>query len=279
MWRAERGLSRRQALALGLLQGPAELLPISSSGHMTLIPWLAGWPYAELDGARRKSFELALHAGAVGALVIAMRGELRHDIATLDRRRAGTLALSLLPPATTGHWLRGPIERRLGEPRPIAAGLLAGALAMALAEARCPPGSRSLADLGTRDGLVLGLAQTLALMPGVSRNGATLTAARALGFGRRQAQQLSWRAGLPVMLGAGALEGLRVARGDVDEDAPATLAVGAAAAFLSTLLSARLLGGASGREGRRPGRLGLYPYALYRCVLATLVLRRLRRAQ
>src|SRR5271156_2432034 len=95
----EEALPLRHALALGLLQGPAELLPVSSSAHTTLIPWLAGWPYARLDGERRKSFEVALHAGAGAALAIHMRRELLRDAARLDRRRAGVAALALAPPA------------------------------------------------------------------------------------------------------------------------------------------------------------------------------------
>src|ERR1035441_10867270 len=73
---ADSALPLRHAVALGLLQGPAELLPVSSSAHTTLVPWLAGWPYAALDGESRKSFEVALHAGASLALAIEMRAEL-----------------------------------------------------------------------------------------------------------------------------------------------------------------------------------------------------------
>src|SRR5271167_496163 len=141
MSRAEDALPLRHAVALGLLQGPAELLPVSSSAHTTLIPWLAGWPYAQLDGERRKSFEVALHAGAGLALALHMRRELLRDAARLDRRRAGVAALALAPPALAGYALGRPIERHLGGPRSIAAGLLAGAVAMALADARGGPGA------------------------------------------------------------------------------------------------------------------------------------------
>ena len=75
-------------LALGLLQGPTELLPVSSSAHTALLPWLAGWPYAALDGERRKAFEVALHAGAGLALALDMRGELARAAGELDARRA-----------------------------------------------------------------------------------------------------------------------------------------------------------------------------------------------
>lgn len=276
------------ALALGLLQGPTELLPVSSSAHTTLIPWLRRWPYATLDGERRKSFEVALHAGAALALALHMRGELLREATRVDRRRAAVVALALAPPALAGYALGPAIERRLGGPRSIAAGLAAGGVAMALADARmgrlpAPAGPRAAGaeeGAGTRakddatagDGLALGLAQAAALIPGVSRNGATLTAARARGFARGDAQALSWHAGLPVMLGAGALKAWRMRRAGVPREQRAELAVGGASALLSTLASARLLD-----RRLRAGR-PLWPFALYRCLLAALVIARLRDA-
>src|SRR5271166_1895862 len=86
MWRDSSPPALRHAVVLGLLQGPTELLPISSSAHTTVIPWLAGWSYADLDGELRKSFEVALHAGAGLALAIHMRRELLRDATQLDRR-------------------------------------------------------------------------------------------------------------------------------------------------------------------------------------------------
>ena len=82
-------LPLRHAVALGLLQGPAELLPVSSSAHTELLPWLARWPYTRLDGEARKSFEVALHAGAALALAIHMRRELLRELAGLDRASGG----------------------------------------------------------------------------------------------------------------------------------------------------------------------------------------------
>jgi undecaprenyl-diphosphatase len=271
---AEGALAPRHALALGLVHGPAELLPISSSAHTILIPWLAGWPYARLDGELRKSFEVALHTGAGAALALHLRRELLRDAAHVDRRRAGVIALALAPAALAGLLLGGAIERRLGGPRSIAAGLVAGAVAMALADAGAgadeATGGRGQDDASTRDGLALGLAQAAALIPGVSRNGATLTAARARGFGRGAAQALSWHAGLPVIFGASLLKGARMRRDGVPHEQRAALALGCASAFASTLASARLLDRRL-REGQ-----SLMPYALYRCALAALVVWRLR---
>jgi undecaprenyl-diphosphatase len=273
MPRAEDALALRHALVLGIVQGPAELLPISSSAHTALLPWLAGWPYVELDAELRKSFEVALHAGAGLALALAMRGELRRQAASSSCEQARVLALSLGPPALAGYALAAPIERRLGGPRSIAAGLIAGAIAMALADARGSAPGRRWQDARASDGLALGLAQAAALIPGVSRSGATLTAARARGFARADAHALSWHAALPVILGASALQGRRLGREGAPRAIRVAMAAGAAGAFLSTLASARILL----REGRQ--ERALLPYSLYRCLLGALVLRRLRRAQ
>ena len=264
--RSRARLPLRHAIALGLAQGPTELLPVSSSAHTALIPLLLDWPYGDLDGEQRKSFEVALHAGAGIALAIDMRTELLAAMRDLDGRRVLTIALSLLPAALAGLALGPLIERRLGGPRSIAAGLAAGSVAMAVADARARSDERSEDDARPRDGLVLGVAQTVALAPGVSRYGATLTAARARGFSRSGAQTLSWHSALPVMLGASALQGARLAHRGVPAGSAAPLAAGAGSAFLSTLLSARIL--------RRPAH-ALLPYSLYRLLLAALVLARL----
>jgi undecaprenyl-diphosphatase len=294
-----------QAVALGLLQGPTELLPVSSSGHTALIPWLAGWSYVELEPELRKSLEVALHAGAGAALAIDMRRELLGAARKLDKRRIAVIALSLVPAAVAGYALERPIERRLGGPRSIAAGLIAGAVAMALADLRpgraadsirqadsirradstrragrrrrrgsvhegsLARGTRHEDEAGPRDGLALGLAQAAALIPGVSRNGATLTAARGRGFAREDAVALSWHAALPVILGASALKAWRLRRRGVPDGAWAALAAGAGSAFVSTSASARLL-----RRPRVSAR-ALLPCAVYRCLLACFALRRL----
>jgi undecaprenyl-diphosphatase len=261
------------------LQGPTELLPVSSSAHTTLVPWLAGWSYPELDPELRKSFEVALHAGAAAALALDMRAELIGSARGLGPRRIAVVALSLAPPALAGYTLERTIERRLGGPRSIVAGLLAGAVAMAVADTRAGNGERAERDAGPRDGLALGLAQAAALIPGISRNGATLTAARARGFAREDAQTLSWHAGLPVIFGASLLKIWRLRRawrlrqGGAADAAAAALAVGAGTAFLSTALSARLL-----RRPRVSAR-SLLPYAVYRCTIAAIALLRLRRKQ
>jgi len=259
-------LSLRHALVLGVLHGPAELLPISSSAHTTLVPWLAGWPYADLDPELRKAFEVALHAGTAAALVIGLRDEVGEALRGFDARRAVLIAGSFLPPAIAGLALGRPIERHLGTPPTIAAGLLAGAAAMALADARGDQ-RRDRDQAGLVDALALGLAQACALVPGVSRNGATLTAARARGFRRAEASVLSRHVALPVIVGASALKGTRLAARRLPAGMRGAFAVGAGAAFVSTLASVRLVRAV---ERGRP----LWPYALYRAALAAVVLAR-----
>ncbi len=261
-------LPLRHAVALGLLHGPAELLPVSSSGHVTLVPWLAGWPYPALDGELRKAFEVVLHAGTAAALLVALREEVGEAARGLDRRRVVLVAGSFVPPAIAGLAFERPIERRLGTPRSIAAGLLLGSAAMAVADALGPAG-RSREDAGAADALLLGLAQACALVPGASRNGMTLAAARARGFGREDANALSRHVALPVIVGATVLKGVRLARRGVPAGMAGRLAAGAAASFGSTLASTWLI-----RQVERDR--SLLPYAAYRAGLAAWVLTRRR---
>lgn len=259
-------LSLRQALALGALHGPAELLPISSSGHVTAIPWLLGWRYDDLDQELRKSFEVALHAGTAAALLIALRGEVDEAMRGLDGRRLALVVLSFAPPAIVGYALERPIERHLGTPPTVAAGLVAGAIAMALADRA--PQTRRHDEANAADGLWLGLAQACALVPGVSRNGATLAAARLRRFTRADANRLSRHAALPVIAGATVLKGLRLSRRGLEPGTGVAFAAGAAASFVSTLASTWVI-----REVERDR--SLLPYAVYRMALAAAMLRRL----
>jgi undecaprenyl-diphosphatase len=262
-------LPLRHTIALGLLQGPTELLPISSSAHTALLQRLAG-RQEELDPEFAKTLDVALHAGAALALALVLRGELWEELRRLDRRRLEVLLLSLAPPAAVGYALERPIERRLGGPRTIALGLLAGGIAMALADLRATRAgngridARTVDHAGARDGLALGLAQAFALIPGVSRNGATLTAARARGFTREDSQVLSWSVALPVLLGATALKGRRLAQRGLPPGLAAPLAAGTGTAFLSTLACSPLI--APSRRGR-----SLLPFSLYRALLAAIV--------
>jgi undecaprenyl-diphosphatase len=265
---ADGRIESRRALALGIVQGPAELLPVSSSAHIILVPWLAGWDWEELDPEVRKSFEVALHAGAAAALLIGQRQTIAEELRHFDGRRAMLLGLSFLPAALVGYTLERPIERRLGGPRATALGLLAGAAAMLVADTR--PQLRGRGEATAADGLALGIAQAAALAPGVSRNGITLAAARWRCFSRDQANLLSRTIALPIIVGAAALKGMRLGRRGSSPELRRAMAVGVTASFASTLASQRLI-----RLVERDR--ALWPYAAYRAGLAAAVLAKLRR--
>jgi undecaprenyl-diphosphatase len=247
---------------LGALHGPAELLPISSSGHTTAIPWLLGSDYAELDAELRKLLEVALHAGAALGLLIQTSPGLRPQLRRLERRHLLIIAAASTPAGAAGLLLERRIEARLGTPATIAAGLLAGSLAMALADRA--PEEREAGEAGFTDALWLGLAQATALIPGVSRAGATLTAARGRHFGRPAAGRLSAEMAWPVIGGATLLKAWRLRYGLREHLAP--LLAGGGASLLSTLLVAR----------HRRSAGALLPYAVYRATLAAVILLRLR---
>jgi undecaprenyl-diphosphatase len=257
----------RRALALGFVQGPTELLPVSSSAHIVLVPWLAGWDWDSIDPEVRKSFEVALHAGAAAALLVGQRELIAEELHAFDLRGAAVLLLSFLPAAFVGYRFERPIERRLGGPRATAFGLLAGAAAMVAADRR--PQQRGRGEARAADGLALGVAQAAALAPGVSRNGITLAAARWRRFSRDQANLLSRTVALPIIVGATLLKGARLARRGVPIELRRSLAIGVGASFASTLASQRLI-----KLVERDR--ALWPYAAYRAGLATVVLAKLR---
>ncbi|HYH59197.1 MAG TPA: undecaprenyl-diphosphate phosphatase [Thermoleophilaceae bacterium] len=228
-------------MLLGLVQGPAELMPVSSSGHLMLL------------GSRDKAFDVFLHAGSAAAMVVSF---------PLPRPSV-RMAATALPAALAGLALERPIERRLG-PRTVAFGQIAGGIALVLGDRA--PERRGGNQAGLRDALLVGLAQALALVPGVSRTGAALTAARLLGFRRDAAAQLAREAGLPVIVGATALKLARTR----EARASAAHAAGFAAAFASGLMAARL------GLHRGPGPLFSPAVGAYRVALGLIVLRSMR---
>jgi undecaprenyl-diphosphatase len=218
------------------VQGPAELLPVSSSGHLVLL------------GSEDKSFEIFLHAGTAAALLLALP----------IPRPTRLTALTLAPAAVAGLLFEKPIERGLGS-RAVGAGQIAGGALLLLADRAA--GHRPERSAGARDALLIGLAQACALVPGVSRNGATITAARLLGFRRDAAARMSRDAALPVILGATALKLVRM-RGSAPSSEHAA---GFAAAFASSLAATGLI--------PRIDRLPLAPIGVYRIALGVVAAR------
>lgn len=266
----------RRAILLGLLQGPTEMAPVSSSAHTALLQRVGrrapADPATPADPSFAKSFEVALHGGTAIAIALQMGAGLRRSWARTcadagpraPAKRLALLGLTAAPAALAGYALERPIERRGSGARPIAAGLLLGAAAMARADRR--GGQRRIEQARAVDALALGVAQAGALMPGVSRRGATLAAARLRGFSRADADALSWLAAIPVILGACALKGARLLRDSPNAEQRATLLAGGGAAFVSTLASARL------QSRLRVGEWPLAPFCVYRLLLALWML-------
>jgi undecaprenyl-diphosphatase len=244
------------AVVLGALHGPAELVPVSSSAHVALVPQLLGWPAADLDDDLRKALEVALHAGTLGALLV-----------LVPWPKATWAVVATAPAAITGFVLEDVIERRLGGRRATAAGLIAGSAVMLAADRAAAGGSaRKAADATLADAAWIGLAQAFALWPGVSRLGLTLSAARLRGFDREASFDLGRRAGLPIVAGATGLKVWRLLRDPPPPALRRSFAAGAAAALAATFAAAPL---------RRASSLRVP--AAERVALAALVLRRPRR--
>jgi undecaprenyl-diphosphatase len=211
-------LSNGQALVLGLVQGFTELLPISSSGHLILVPWLFEWTYLQENDAFNQTFDVSLHLGtvvAVGAyfwgdvvtLVGAWLRTLRtRSLRTPEERLAWVVFIATIPAGLTGFLLEDVIANNLGEPWQIAIFLAAFGLLLGWADRR--PMRRDIHDLNLRQGLAVGLAQSLSLMPGVSRSGITITAGRLLGLDRDSAARFSFLLLLPITVGAVLFKGL-----------------------------------------------------------------------
>jgi undecaprenyl-diphosphatase len=218
------------AVALGLLHGPAELLPVSSSAHVVLVPWILGWPSVALPGDVRKTFEVALHAGTLGAL-----------IGIVGPPPARLAVLGTLPAAIAGLALEERIERRLGGPGATALGLVAGSVVLVAADrAGRDEMAREIDDLRSADALVIGLAQAVALIPGTSRLGMAVAAARLRGFGPEAAFALGRSAGLPIMAGATVLKTVRLVQRGLEPQLRVPFAAGMAAAALATRAGAGL---------------------------------------
>ncbi|HYI67958.1 MAG TPA: undecaprenyl-diphosphate phosphatase [Candidatus Limnocylindrales bacterium] len=207
-----------QAALIGLLQGLTEFIPISSSAHLELAPWIAGWETDGLIGSL--AFDVFLHLGTLVALLVYFaRDWVRYIGAWLasvrerrigddpDRRMAWLLIAATIPAALIGFGLEGFIEdtfhgdndaARLA----IAGFLVVGAIALWLAD-RFGSQRRQLDDVTASTALAIGLSQALALLPGISRSGATITAGRALGMNREAAARFSFLLATPITLGAG----------------------------------------------------------------------------
>jgi undecaprenyl-diphosphatase len=236
-------MNELQALLLGIVQGLTEFLPISSSGHLILVPWLLDFRYLEEHPDFNKTFDVAVHVGTLIAVlfyfrrdiaelaVAAVRSGVRRRVETSRERLAWSILVATIPAALAGALAADAIERDLGEPWQIA--ILLAFFGLLLAVADRLPERRDVDEIGVRSALAVGVAQAIALAPGTSRSGITITAARALGLTRDAAARFSFLLLAPVVAGASVFEGVDALRDGLPAGSGGPFAVGVVSAAAS----------------------------------------------
>ena len=264
-----------QALVLGLVQGLTEFLPISSSGHLILVPYLLGWTDPFIKSL---AFSVMLHMGTLVALLayfwrdwarlvpagVAALGE-RSFAGDADRRLAWLIAATLPPAVLLGVLLSDFFAEQVRRPLLVALMLVIGAAILWLAD-RLGRKTDGIDRLGFRGAFGIGCAQALALVPGISRSGISISAGLGLGLSREEATRFSFLMATPVVAGAGLFELRKLLTGDVAGDVDAAaVAVGFAAAAVSGLAAIHVL-------LRFVRTHSMAAFVVYRLLLAALVL-------
>jgi undecaprenyl-diphosphatase len=271
-------MSDAHALALGVLQGLGEFLPISSSGHLIVMPWLLGWPVQSL------AFDVALHVGTLAAVLYAFLGDwtriLGSAFAGLRAGRAfaepggrilALLAVASIPAAVLGLLLEDWAETTFRSPALVAVNMAVLGLVLFLADRRAPASAPTLddsIDISWRDALLVGLAQSAALLPGVSRSGATISMALFLGHRRPEAARFSFLLATPITFGAALLKVPDLLESGADR----AVWIGMVAAAVVGFLSIRVLLAYVKTRTYRP--FVYYRWAFALVVLAVYLLRR-----
>jgi undecaprenyl-diphosphatase len=256
-----------QIIVLAIVQGLTEFLPISSSGHLVLVPYLIEWTDQGL------AFDVAVHFGSLVAVCLFFREDilgllrgagqlLSGDVKQPQATMALAIALGTIPAAAAGLLFASWIEANLRDPSVIVYTLSGYGILMAVAD-RFGKSERIVADMRIRDAFMIGCAQALALVPGTSRSGVTITAARFMGFKRQDAARFSFLLSAPVILLATLYKGFELVTGE----APVPwgdLAIGASVSAIVAYLSIEFF-------MRFVSRIGLAPFAIYRLALAALI--------
>jgi undecaprenyl-diphosphatase len=250
------------AIVLGIIQGLAEFLPVSSSAHLALAPWLLHWDDPGL------SFDVALHVGTLIAVLWYFRAEwMRLVRAALgqgtpeERRRVGFLVVATIPGAIAGLALEKQAETTFRDPRLIALVLIVMGVLLWWVDKRASS-ERTLPSMTIRDAALVGLAQMFAIVPGVSRSGSTITAGRALRFTREDAAVFSFLMSMPIIAAAALLKLPHVLK---TEGVTAPLAAGVIASAVSGWLAITVL-------LRYVTRRSYGVFAAYRIVVGAIVL-------
>ena len=257
-----------QVVVLAIVQGLTEFLPISSSGHLVLVPSAAGWSDQGL------AFDVAVHFGSLIAVCVFFRDDIvallrgsgqvmKLNLQQPEARMAFGIGVGTIPAAMAGLAFAGWIEANLRNPAVIVATLSGYAIIMVLAD-RFGKRDKSVVDIRLRDAIVIGCAQALALVPGTSRSGVTISAGRILGFDRQDAARFSFLLSVPVILLATVYEMGGLIVGD-EEVAWSQLTVAAFVAAVVAYASIDFF-------MRFVNRIGLMPFAIYRLALAAVIL-------
>ena len=236
------------AIVLGLVQGLSEFLPISSSGHLLLVPWLFGWNDFDGDPGVEKAFDVSLHIGTLVAAIVYFRADIVRyvgaGVRTLVRRErpidtdgrvAWLLVLSSLPAAAVGAVFEDTIDEKLGTPTIIAISLIVFGVLLGVADKAV--GRRNVDGYRVRDAVIVGAAQALALNPGTSRSGITMTAARQIGFDRDSAARMSFLLMIPVTAGAVGLKMVKLIADDIPDGLAVPMMVGIVTSGISGWLA------------------------------------------
>lgn len=236
-------MSNLEALLLGVVQGLTEFLPISSSGHLIIVPWLQEYTFLTENDSFNKTFDVALHAGTLIAAIAFFRAEVwrlivsfiavvrKRTIETSEERLAIAIAIGTIPAVIAGGLASDFIDEHLGEPWMIAVQLIFFAALLDWADRQAQ--RRALRQTEVRDGLWIGLAQILALAPGTSRSGITITAGRFLGLDRDAAARFSFLLLIPIVAGATLFKGVSAVHEGLPPGVGGPMVVGTIAAAVS----------------------------------------------
>jgi undecaprenyl-diphosphatase len=268
-------LSDWQAFVLGVTQGLTELLPISSSGHLILVPWIADWHYLEAHPDFNKTFDVALHLGTLVAVVAYFWADVKlyvgawfrsvshRSIRTTDERIAWWIFAATIPAAIAGALGESTIENHLGQPWQIAIFMSVFAVLLYIADRSAQ--DRRVENLGFWPAFWIGTSQILALMPGVSRSGITITTGRFLRLERDAAARFAFLLLIPIVFGAVVYKGLKnVVLNPLPAGSVGPFLVGTLAATAVGLIAIDLLLGYVRRHNYTV-------FVIYRLVLAALI--------
>ncbi len=272
-------MSILHAIVLGIVQGLTEFLPISSSGHLEIVPWLFNWNDYDTS-ATAKAFDTALHLGTLVAVFIFLRRELvvylragvqfafrRESSTTVVGKQAWFLVASAIPAGIVGAIFEESITEQLGTPNLIAISLIVFGLLLVWADKRATTvqNSRDVTSLSLRDALIIGTAQVLALNPGTSRSGITITAARLTGYSRDAAVRLSFLMSVPIIGGAVVFKLAQLWRDGIPDGLGVPIMVGIVSAGISGWVAMWSI-------IRLVRTKSFSPYVIYRVAFGTAIL-------